>query len=327
VDSLFDLKYVMNKADDNGNGEIKNPRYEYLTQFGNCWVYENKKALPLGFMTNSNIKDWDTEDSTPFDVQNEFIEKATGINKKMFTNVPLTTLDQTYMTVSEQINDNEFKYKLTDPANLSLEPTVTATIISDKDQYIYLYVDAGNAKRVKFDNNSINDDRELSAGKSLFDIGHVSAGEKINVSFALTNIGEFEKTYRKDGTVKLYAAAYDEDVFNEAFDKLNENTFDITSFEDTRIEGEITADEDGVMFTSIPYIPGWTITVDGEETENVSIGNDGVIGVDVPQGTHTIVFTYSPAGLKFGCIVSVVSLVITIGYCLYCKKKEKSITA
>jgi uncharacterized membrane protein YfhO len=278
-------------------------------------------------MTNSDIENWNTEDSTPFDVQNEFIEKAVGIDKQMFTDVPLTTFDQTYMEVSEQINDNEFKYKLTDPANLDLKPMVSATIISDKDQYLYLYVDAGNAKRVKFSNNSINDDRELSAGKSLFDVGHVSAGEKIDISFELTNIGEFEKTYRKDGTIKLYAAAYHEDVFNEAFDKLNQNTFDITSFEDTRIEGTITADTDGVMFTSIPYIPGWTITVDDEETDSVSIGNDGVIGVEVPEGTHTITFSYSPKGLKAGCIISVISLVITVGYCFYCKKKEKQITA
>jgi uncharacterized membrane protein YfhO len=274
-------------------------------------------------MTKSDIKDWETEDSTPFDVQNEFVEKAAGINKKMFTNVPLTTLNQTYMTVKEKTNDNEFKYTLTDPANLSLAPTVSATIVSDKDQYIYLYVDAGNAKRVKFSDNSINEDRELSAGKSLFDIGHVSKGETINVSFELTNIGEFEKTYRKDGTVKLYAASYDENVFNETFDKLNKNTFDITSFEDTRIEGTINADEDGVMFTSIPYIPGWTITVDGEETENVSIGNDGVIGVDVTKGTHTITFEYKPAGLNTGCVVSVVSLILAIGYCIFCKKMEK----
>lgn len=327
VDALFNLKYVMNKAPDGDNGEIKNQRYTYLTKFGNCWIYENDRVLPLGFMTDGNIKDWNTEDSMPFDVQNEFIKKAAGIDKDMFTAVPLTTLNKTYMETSEEINDNEFKYKLTDPANLDLRPTVSATIVSDKEQYIYLYVDAGNAKRVKFNNLSINEDRELSAGKSLFDIGKVSAGETINVSFELTNIGEFEKTYRKDGTVKLYAAAYDDSVFQEAFDKLSKSPYEITSFDDTRIEGTITAQNDGVMFTSIPYIPGWKVTVDGTEAENVSIGNDGVIGVDVSQGTHTIVFSYSPAGLKIGCCVSLASLVLAVVYCLYCKKKEGSIKA
>ena len=93
------------------------------------------------------------------------------------------------MNTRDEEGNNTFKYTLTEPANLSLEPTVTAEIVSDKDQYLFVYVDAGNAKRVKYVTNTANEDRELSAGKSLFDVGHVSKGEKITVSFALTNKG------------------------------------------------------------------------------------------------------------------------------------------
>ena len=64
------------------------------------------------------------------------------------------------MNTRDEEGNNTFKYTLTEPANLSLEPTVTAEIVSDKDQYLFVYVDAGNAKRVKYVTNTANEDRE-----------------------------------------------------------------------------------------------------------------------------------------------------------------------
>ncbi len=322
VDALFDLKYVMNKADDNGNGEIRNERYEFEKQFDNVWIYRNDRVLPLGFVVDKDIENWQTTDSMPFAVQNEFIKKAAGIDKDMFTDVQPDSITKTYMEVTEDLDLNSFKYKLTDPANLNLLPTVTAEFTSDKDQYLFVYVDAGNAKRVKYRTDTANEDRELSAGKSLFDIGHVKAGEKINVNFELTNKGEFEKTYRKDGTVKVYAASYNDEVFQEAYDKLKQHPYNITSFEDTHIEGTVDAIEDCVLFTSIPYIGGWNVTVDGVETDKLSIGDDGVIGVPLTAGQHNVVFHFTSKGLVPSVIVSVIGIVLAVIYSLLDKRRR-----
>lgn len=326
VDAMFDIKYVMNK-----DGEINKERYVFEQQFNNVWVYRNDRVLPLGFIVNSDIKNWQTEDSQPFEVQNNFIKQGAGINKDMFTPIKADSVEKTFMNVTEQIDDNSFKYELTDPANLSLEPTVKATFTSDKDQYVYVYVDAGNAKRVKYQTNTANEDRELSAGKSLFDIGYVSAGETINVEFALTNKGEFEKTYRKTGTVKIYAASYNDSVFQEAYDKLNQNTYNITKFEDTHIEGTVNSPTDGVIFTSIPYVDGWKVTVDGKAVDKVSIGNNGVIGVDVPAGEHTVVFQFKSKGLIPSLVISLVGLILAVLYTIvdnkFKKKKELKLVA
>lgn len=331
VDAMFDLKYVMNKAtestDANGqtiyDGEIKNERYNKIAEFDNVWIYENPRVLPLGYMVKDSIKQWKTEDSMPFDVQNDFVYKATDVTEPMFTNIPLTSFDYTYMTIKEKVDENVYKYELTDPSNLSLLPTVTTKIVSDKDQYLFVYVDAGNAKRVKYKTNTANEDRELSAGKSLFDIGHVSAGEEITITFELTNKGEFEKTYRKDGTVKVYAASYDDAVFQQAYDELNANTYNITDFKDTKITGTVEAKEAGVLFTSIPYVPGWSVCVDGVEQDKLSIAEDGVIGVDITAGTHEVVFTFKPSGFGVGIGVTVVSL-IGFGIYTFLNQKKKN---
>ncbi len=319
IDAMFDIKYVMNK-----DGEINNERYIFEEQFDNVWVYRNERALPLGFMTNSDIKDWEvTEDISPFVIQNDFVKLSTSVDEDMFTPVMPDSVEKTYMEVTEEVNENTFKYKLTDPANTALEPTVTATFTSDRDQYLYVYVDAGNAKRVKYKTDSANEDRELSAGKSLFDIGYVSEGETITVSFALTNKGEFEKTYRETGTIKIYAASYDDSVFQKAFDELNSNVYNITSFEDTHIEGTVTSDEGGVMFTSIPYVDGWKVSVDGESVDKVSIGNNGVIGVDIPAGEHTVVFQFKSKGLVPAVVISLIGILLAVIYTLIDNKIKK----
>ncbi len=322
VDAMFDLKYVMNKAADNGDGTIKNERYEKETEFGNVWIYRNDRVLPLGFMVNNDIENWETTESMPFRVQNDFVKLAAGIDEEMFTDVQPDSITKTYMEVTEDINSNEFKYKLTDPANLDLLPTVTTEFTSDKDQYLFVYVDAGNAKRVKYKTDTANEDRELSAGKSLFDIGNVKAGEKITVTFELTNKGEFEKTYRKDGTVKIYGASYNDEVFQKAYDKLKEHPYNITSFEDTHIEGTVNAAQDGVLFTSIPYIGGWKVFLDGQPVDKVSVGDDGVIGVKVPAGEHSITFDFTSKGLVPSIIVSAAGIAIAIIYTLIDKKRR-----
>ena len=41
-------------------------------------LYKNDNALSLGFMVNDDIKDWDIYDGNPLEVQNSFVELATG---------------------------------------------------------------------------------------------------------------------------------------------------------------------------------------------------------------------------------------------------------
>ena len=325
IDAMFSLKYVMNKAPNVTDGEIKNQNYTFEKQLDNVWIYKNERVFPLAFMVKDAILDWNTKESMPFTVQNDFIKLSTNVERDMFTDVEIDTISRTYMEVSEEINANEFKYKLTDPANLSLLPTVSAEIISDKDQYLFVYVDAGNAKRVLYTTDTANENRELSAGKSLFDIGNVKAGERINISFELTNKGEFEKTYRKDGTIKIYAASYDDSVFQEAYDELMETPFNITSFEDTHIEGTINAKEDGIVFTSIPYVDGWKVLVDGEAVDKIAIAEDGVIGVPVTAGEHEIVFQFKSQGLVAACSISIVGIILALIYNEMEKRKAKKL--
>jgi hypothetical protein len=54
-------------------------------------------------------------------------------------------------------------------------------------------------------------------------------------------------------------------------------------------------------------MPGWTATVDGQPAE---IKGDRWREVDIPEGEHTVVFTYTPPGLKTGLALFALSAVI-----------------
>ncbi len=314
IDAMFDVRYVMNKEEEHPRAS----HYTLLDRFGSVYVYKNEQVLPLAYMTDSSILDWQTLHSEPFTVQNDFVHKAAGVSGDLFTINPLDSLTTQNMTVKDGKDRPEsLDYTLVNAADLTLIPSVHAEYTSDRDQYLYLYVDAANTKRFVYATSTSKEDRELSAGRSLIDIGHVSKGEKITVDFALTNKGEFEKTYRENGTIALYAAGYNEDVFREAYEKLNSETLSITSFRDTRVEGTVTTEDDGVLMTSIPYTRGWKVSVDGEKSEIVPIGENGLVGVNIPAGTHTVVFSYN-TGIFLPAVL--VSLLGVLGFVLMRRK-------
>ena len=186
--------------------------------------------------------------------------------------------------------------------------------MADKDQYLCLYVDASNAERFVFETADRKEDRELSAGRSTINVGFVSAGERITADFLLTRRGEFDQSYIPGGEIRIFAAGWNDDVFQKAFEKLNREPLEITDFSDTEIRGTVTASEKGTLFTSIPYTSGWTAYVDGKETDKIGIGGNGVIGVPVPQGTHEIVLKYKSPFLLPALICTLLGPVLFVLY-------------
>ena len=299
INAMFDIKYVLNK-----DGE--HPRasnYSYLGQVGNVWAYRNDRTLPLAYMADPAVADWETENSDPFTVQNDFLHKAAGIEDDMFIPIKEDSVSTENIRISEGGQPAHFNYRLEDPGNLDLEPVVSAEFTSPVDQYIFLYVEAPNARRFVYATPSAREDRELSAGRSLIDVGPVSAGDKIHVEFALTKKGEFEKSYRAAGSVSLFAAGYRDDAFQKGYDRLHSSVLEISRFTDTKTEGTVNAEKDGILCTSIPYAKGWKIYVDGKRTKTLSIGGEGLVAAEIPAGRHSVVILYD-TGLLLPCALA-----------------------
>ncbi|WP_317411134.1 YfhO family protein, partial [Clostridium baratii] len=111
--------------------------------------------------------------------------------------------------------------------------------------------------------------------------------------------------------------------FNNLYNNLSENEYEISKYNDTNIIGDVTSTEDkSMLYTSIPYDDGWSVTIDGKKADKVELLN-AFIGVEIPKGTHKVEFKYMPQGLKIGAIISGASLVLLILVCIVNRKKRR----
>lgn len=115
----------------------------------------------------------------------------------------------------------------------------------------------------------------------------------------------------------------DEEMFREAIDELKRQPLEIESFREDRLKGTVTAEEDGILFTTISWEPGWTILVDGVKTEPVPVANDALIGIPMSKGSHTVEMKFFPKGLALGLIVSPFGILAVVLIGLYERKNRK----
>ena len=103
------------------------------------------------------------------------------------------------------------------------------------------------------------------------------------------------------GDVLFYAL--DTGALARAQEVLDQNRLEVTGFGNGWVEGNVTAGTDTVLYTSIPAIPGWSVTVDGQE---VSAGSfrDTLLTVPLTAGTHTVSLHYTPPGLLPGLVLA-----------------------
>ena len=108
------------------------------------------------------------------------------------------------------------------------------------------------------------------------------------------------------------------EIFEKGYNKLNKTTLNVSTFEDTFIEGRFTANSDCILYTSIPYDKGWSVVIDGEEvdSENIVALADAFIAVKVSKGNHDISFSYTPQGLSTGIKITTAALLLVAIYIL-----------
>ncbi|MCD7894800.1 MAG: YfhO family protein [Erysipelotrichaceae bacterium] len=114
---------------------------------------------------------------------------------------------------------------------------------------------------------------------------------------------------------------YEEQVSNLQQDTLENVDFHTNSVNATnKVTGNISLNESKYLLLTIPYSKGWSAYVDGEKQELLQ-ANTMYSALYLDAGKHEIVLTYETPGLKYGAIISAISLVIVVGV-LYVEKKK-----
>ncbi len=73
----------------------------------------------------------------------------------------------------------------------------------------------------------------------------------------------------------------------------------------------------------VPFEQGWSATVNGNKVDVEKV-NSGLMAVFCQAGQNKIRFNYMTPGLKEGLIVSILGILIFIGYIVYINRKKKT---
>ncbi|MGN1107286.1 MAG: YfhO family protein, partial [Huintestinicola sp.] len=276
-------------------------------------VYENPNALPVAFMADSSILDVEFGSDNPFINQNKFLSHL--ISDEYTQYFKEISIDKTLPENAKQTSYGAHtKYvPIEDGKNSHIEFIFDAPT----EDMIYLYLPSSYERKVNLWLNRDFLDYYFEGGNMVIQtLGKFDKGEEISLIVTITE--EKNEVLFKD---KLFYYL-DEEKFKEDINKLKQHGLKMTHFEEDHIKGEITAEKDGVMFTTISWEPGWTIKVDGEKVEPVKVC-DALIGVELTAGTHEIEMTFFPAGLSLGIILSLCGIIAIIIIAITERKSDR----
>lgn len=308
--SMFSIKYLM------GETNLGDEFYNYKYTVGNVSVYENKYYLPIAFCADKKLADWDVSMFDPFLSQTSFISSAYGDRiDEVFTSIDAYSAE--YENIEHSEGDTPYSGQNTFFREYSEQfayINVQFYIEEAQNVYFYFYSDDVDCIVISYGDFSINPG---TSEKHIFDIGYVPADTLVNVYIPF-DVGRSDSGY-----YRLNAYSFNSDAFETAYNKLSAGGLNVTEHSDTYIKGTVTAAEECLLYTSIPYDKGWTVKVDGQEVETYAL-QDALLYINLSAGEHTIEFSFSPQGFKVGLLASAVGvllLVVVLLICLLLKKK------
>lgn len=267
MNDVFGIKYLASP--------VKNSdtlyQFTRVGEDGELALYYNENALSLGFMVNDEIKNWTIDDSEPLNVQNQFVQLATGLE-------PIFVLDR-YIDMADGYN-----YGIKIPEN--------------KQVYVCL-----DTRVEKIDMTTPEYKKTFSTYTDHLYVVNGSQGNQM-ADFTVTL-----KPSQKEGTVRAEVYTCANDAYQKVIDQLSKSQMTDVCAEGNKISGQIDVKEEGTLLLTVPYDEGWTITVDGEEAESYSIA-ETLTGIHLTEGTHDIQMKYIPSGFHLGIFLSAVSVAL-----------------
>ena len=152
----------------------------------------------------------------------------------------------------------------------------------------------------------------------IFHVGKVKEGQMVDIQFVL-NEGE-----NLSGDLYCYPMEFLENQFLTFYDILAKQGMKVEKYSETKIEGSISVQQNGVFMTSIPYDEGWNLYVDGKKAET-SMLLEGFLGAKLEKGDHKIKLVYHCPGLFKGWITTIFGIIIFYLICRFEKRIREGI--
>ena len=293
---FFALKYMIER-----DGRVEeNAYFDTLHHYGNVYLQENNAYLPLGFLAEADLADLEFTASSTGTLlfQNKLFTAATGIKDNVFSFASGNsfTVEGTGAEISSRLPSGYIAY--------------TASASGGTVKYTY-NIQRNGLLCLAIDMNAKNSYSVWKNGTQLFTESITLPQTVSACDVAVGDVVEIHVTCKanESSNMTIRAATLNDAVFRRGYDILNASTLKLTEFRNTYIEGTISCNRDGLLYTSIPQDGNWVATVDGKEAEVIAVGN-AMVGVMLTEGEHTVAFSYENRAFALGWKISLVCLLI-----------------
>ena len=303
TDSLFGIKYLLTKYPGNG-------LYSQLDRQQEISLYQNPTALPLGYMANTEILSL-TLGQGALQNQNAMVRAMTGLDSDCLLPVEDVAVE-TYNLVQEE-KDGRVLYEKEDAGQPGM---VILKLTAQSDAPYYVEFPQAVKQRCRAWVNGVDvGDVFTNETTCTLQLGSFQPGEQVEL---ILDLAGDSAGFATPLVYQLSTSAW-----QAAYDRLMEAPLEISSFSNTKIEGTVDAQKDGVLFTSIAADKGWTVLVDGEKVETQSFAG-ALMAIPLTKGNHRITLSYTPPGLFTGGIVSLISLGLAAALLIFSRKRRAS---
>ena len=296
VANLFlGLKYMIERDD---NVE-KSSYFDVAFSSGKVHLLKNNAYLPLGFLTNVQLASVDfSKNAATFDFQNKLLAAASGITDDVWT---MNSRDSLIISSENVVikNKNGTGYCSYETGEDKGTITYTYNIVQEGFMCIDLNLPKKNGYNVYLN------------GQKLFNETY-SIPQSIAISDVVPgDVVEIKLTCKASETsnMTIKAATLDEELFRNAYNILAASAWEPTEFSGTKIQGSVSCNRDGLLYTSVPQNGNWSAYVDGQEADIVLIG-DCMIAVPMTEGEHTLSLEYHNKAFSLGWKISLVCAIV-----------------
>lgn len=274
--------------------------YTLADKEGSLYLYRNIFTLPLGYMIPEEYIDYENMFSEAETIKEKFkTEKVTNNTN------PIEKQNEFVQSLG--VEGEVFTSVLYESSSSDVGVNI------DEDGHYYAYCRNKKVDEITYTHNGDSKKFASMSKRYLMDLGYISENEYISLK-------------SKNGE-KLNISIYkvETDALGDFIDTLSQQTLTIDSYDSTSLNGHITVENPGELVLSVPYEPGWTFVVDGEEIIP-DLFEDTFMSTYLSEGEHTISISYYPAGFSAGIIISIISILIFISL-IYYNKKLKNMTS
>lgn len=274
MDMLLGVKYHYSRYYD-----VNSLAYELEKEVGEVRVYKNQYVLSAGYVVSDEFLETDISKTyNPFAAANDISSSITARNVA-------------YINCFSRKSDNDNSI------------TFESTVVHDGEFLLELSGSFKGSLVVMVDDEKVYD---KSGDKLMISLGELKAGSVVNAILTFDNAED-----KKDNAISVYSGTWNQAVFEKVYEALSDEMLNVYEYGDDYLKGSIELSEASKVLLTVPSANGWTIYVDGKETEPDTY-RDLFYVFDLEKGNHEIMMEYRTPGWNTGFVVSVASCAIYI---------------